>query len=170
MRPALDITALLQFSVSPLELALRGTLVYLFLLLLFRFALRRDTASMAIADILLLVLIADAAQNAMDGGYTTVADGFVLVGTIAAWNWVLEWAGFRFNAVRRLLDPPAVVLVRRGQLVAGNMRRERITIPELMAALREQGVDKLSEVAYARLEGDGRISLIRQRGGAAAGV
>ena len=70
---------LLRFHVSPAEIALRGTAVYWFLFLLFRFVLRRGVGSLAITDILLLVLIADASQNAMAGGYDTVAEGALLV-------------------------------------------------------------------------------------------
>ena len=77
---------LFRFGVDPWELVLRGSAMYWFLFLLFRLVLRRDAGSIAIADILLLVLIADASQNAMAGGYDHVADGMVLVATIAAWN------------------------------------------------------------------------------------
>jgi uncharacterized membrane protein YcaP (DUF421 family) len=159
-----DLAELLRFSVSPLELALRGTAMYWFLFLLFRFVLRRDTGSMAIADILLLVLIADAAQNAMAGGYTSVAEGFVLVGTLVAWNWLMDWASYRSNWVRRFVEPPPVVLVRRGHLIGRNLRRELVTIPELMASLRAQGIDKLADVKIARMEPDGGISVIRANG------
>ena len=154
--------ALFTFDLHPLELVLRGTAVYWGLFLLFRFLLRRDTGSMGIADILLLVLIADASQNAMSGGYDSVADGAVLVLTIAGWSWLMDWASFRFNIVRRFAEPTPLVLVRRGRLVARNLRREHVTVPELMAALREHGIGKLAEVKIARMEADGGISVIRQ--------
>jgi len=77
---------LFRFDVSPWELIVRGTLMYWFLFALFRFVLRHDVGSLAIADVLLVVLIADAAQNAMSGGYDSVSGGVVLVATIAAWN------------------------------------------------------------------------------------
>lgn len=149
------------FSVDPLELVVRGTAVYAFLFVLFRFVLRRDTGSMGIADILLVVLIADASQNAMSGGYRTVPDGLLLVSTLVAWNWLLDWASWRWNVVRRFAEPPPVVLVRRGHLVAAALRREQITVPELMANLREHGIDKLSQVHVARMESDGSVSVIR---------
>ncbi|MES2958155.1 MAG: YetF domain-containing protein [Pseudomonadota bacterium] len=152
----------MHFSVDPLELVLRGSVVYWFLFLLFRFVLRRDAGSLGIADILLLVLIADASQNAMSGGYETVADGFVLVATLAGWNWLLDWASYRFHAVRRFAEPLPLVLVRRGRIVARNLRREYVTVPELMASLREQGIDKLADVKMARMEPDGAISIIRR--------
>lgn len=160
-----DLHSLFHFGVHPLELMLRGSAVYWFLFLLFRFVLRRDAGSLGIADILLLVLIADASQNAMAGGYETVPDGFVLVATLIGWNWLLDWASFRFNAVRRFAEPPPLVLVRRGRILARNLRREFVTIPELMASLREHGIEKLADVKMARMEPDGVISVIRRAGG-----
>ena len=156
-----SLLSLLGFGMDPLELVFRGTVVYWFLFLLFRFVLRRDAGSMGIADILLVVLIADAAQNAMAGGYQTLADGLVLVSTIAAWNWLIDWAGYRFRAIRRFVEAAPVVLVRHGRLIRRNLRREMISTPELMALLREHGVTKLAEVNFARMEGDGDISVIR---------
>lgn len=162
-----DLHSVFHFGVNPLELVLRGTAVYWFLFLLFRFVLRRDAGSLGIADILLLVLIADASQNAMSGGYETVLDGFVLVATLIGWNWLLDWASYRFNAVRRFAEPRPLVLVRRGRILARNLRREFVTVPELMASLREHGIDKLADVKMARMEPDGVISVIRRDGGEA---
>jgi uncharacterized membrane protein YcaP (DUF421 family) len=150
------------WSMDPLELVLRGTAMYWFLFLLFRFVLRRDAGALGIADILLLVLIADASQNAMAGGYETVPEGMLLVATIAGWNWLMDWASHRSAWVRRFTEAPPLVLVRRGRLLARNMRREFITTAELMACLREQGIDKLADVKFARLEADGQISVIRE--------
>lgn len=157
-----DLAELLRFGVSPLELVLRGSAMYWFLFLLFRFVLRRDTGSIAVADILLLVLIADASQNAMAGGYTTLAEGFVLVLTLIGWNWLMDWASFRWPAVRRFVEPPPVVLVRHGRLMRHNMKRELVSVPELMASLREQGIAKLADVKVARMEPDGGISVIKE--------
>ena len=145
-----------------LEIVVRGSAMYWFLFLLFRFVLRRDTGSIAIADILLLVLIADASQNAMAGGYTTVAEGCVLVATLIGWNWLLDWASYRSSRVRRFVEPPPVALVRHGRLIVRNLRREMVTVPELMASLRAHGIDKLADVKIARMEPDGGISVIRE--------
>lgn len=157
-----DLAGLFAFGVSPLEIIVRGSAMYWFLFLLFRFVLRRDAGAIGIADILLLVLIADASQNAMAGDYKTIADGMLLVATIAGWNWAMDVASWRFRAVRRIVEPAPLVLVRRGRLLHRNMRREYITTPELMASLREQGIDKLADVKIARMEHDGQISVIRE--------
>ena len=152
---------LFTFQVSPWELIVRGTVVYWFLFILFRFVLRRDIGSIGVADVLLLVLVADASQNAMAGPYETVVEGLVLVATIAGWNLLLDWASFRSNRLRKMLEPPPVVLVRHGRLIAKALRHELITVPELMSKLREQGVDKLHDIKIARMEGDGELSVIR---------
>jgi uncharacterized membrane protein YcaP (DUF421 family) len=109
----------------------------------------------------LLVIVADAAQNAMSGGYDTFAEGAILVLTIVGWNWLLDFLSFRFTAVRRFTAPARLTLVRHGVLQRRNLRSEFITLDELHEKLREQGIEKLSEVKAAYLEGDGQISVIR---------
>lgn len=152
---------LFEFSMDPVELILRGTLIYWLLFLLFRLVLRRDVGSIAIADILVLVLIADASQNAMSGGYETVADGAVLVGTIAAWNWLFDFLTYRFPAVRRLIQAKPLRLIENGKLLRRNLRKEMITQEELMAALRREGVEQVDQVRLATMESDGEITVVR---------
>jgi uncharacterized membrane protein YcaP (DUF421 family) len=158
------IAELFAVHVSVPELILRGTLVYWLLFLIFRFILRRDVGAVGIADILLLVIVADAAQNAMSGGYDTFSEGAILVGTIVAWNWLLDWLSFHFAPVRRFASPAKLLLIQRGIPQLRNLRREFITMQELQEKLREQGIENLTEVKAAYLEGDGQISVIRSSG------
>jgi uncharacterized membrane protein YcaP (DUF421 family) len=155
------IAELFAVHVSVPELVLRGTLVYWLLFLIFRFIMRRDVGAVGIADILLLVIVADAAQNAMSGGYQTFGEGAILVCTIVAWNWLLDWLSFHFAPVRRFASPSKVLLIQRGVPQLRNLRREFITMQELHEKLREQGIEHLTEVKAAYLEGDGQISVIR---------
>lgn len=159
-----DWGALFSIGVQPLELVVRGTAMYWFLFLLFRFVLRRDVGSIGIADVLLLVLIADAAQNAMAGSYESITEGCLLVATIVGWNWLMDFATWRFASLRRLLEPRPLPLVRDGQLLRRNMRREFITVEELMSQLRQHGLDSLEQVKTAIMENDGQISVIRRDG------
>jgi uncharacterized membrane protein YcaP (DUF421 family) len=152
---------LFEVHVPFLELVLRGTLVYWLLFLIFRFVLRRDVGAVGIADILLLVIVADAAQNAMSGGYDTFAEGAILVLTIVGWNWLLDLLSYRFTVIRRFTAPARLTLVQRGVAQRRNLRREFITMDELHEKLREQGIEKLADVKAAYLEGDGQISVIR---------
>jgi uncharacterized membrane protein YcaP (DUF421 family) len=133
-----DWQELFGLSVSPWELIVRGTAVYWFLVLVFRFFLRRDAGSVGMADILLLVIIADAAQNAMAGEYRSISDGFVLISTIVVWNLLIDTLSFHSAKVRRLFEPEEVPLIRNGRIFWRNLRRERIAEAELMTKLREQ--------------------------------
>jgi uncharacterized membrane protein YcaP (DUF421 family) len=159
-----DLASLFEFSMSPWELVLRGSLMYWFLFLLFRFVLRRDVGSIAIADILLLVLIADASQNAMAGGYDSVGEGMVLVGTIAAWNWLFDLLAYRFPVLRGLMEAKPLRLVENGKVNRRNMHKEMISHDELMTALRGEGVERLEQVKFATMESDGAITVIRMDG------
>lgn len=156
----MDVAELFSIHVPPLELFLRGTLMYWFLLLIFRFVLRRDPGSLGVADILLVVIIADASQNGMSGTYQTVAEGFILVGTLVFWNYVLDWASFRWEAVHKLTEPKPLPLVRDGQMLMRNMRKEFLTREDVEAQLRQAGIDDVSKVRAAFLEADGKLSVL----------
>ncbi|BDC50006.1 DUF421 domain-containing protein [Bryobacterales bacterium F-183] len=149
------------FEVSPWELIVRGTLIYWFLFLLFRFGLRRDAGSVGLADVLLVVIIADASQNGMAGDYKTIPEAMVLVGTIAIWNLLIDWASFHFPWFRRFAQPRPLPLIQGGQLQRANLRRELISTDEIMTKLREEGCTSVKEVKLAFLEPDGHISIIR---------
>lgn len=147
-----------------LEIVVRGSLTYLSLFFLLRITLKRQSGTIGITNLLMIVLIADAAQNAMAGEYTSITDGIMLVGTIIFWSWLLDWLGFRVPFLQRFVHPPALRLVQDGRLLRKNLQQELITEEELMSQLRLQGVDQLADVKEALIEGDGRISVVRREG------
>lgn len=146
------------------ETILRGTLMYLILFALLRLFQKRIAGTMGITDLLMMVLVADASQNALAGDYKSIPDGVLLVTTIIFWDYALDWLGYRFPRFRRFVHPSPLPLVKDGRMLRQNMRRELMTEDELMSQLREQGVDDISKVKEARMEGDGRVSVI-ERGG-----
>ena len=158
---AIDWRAIFVPSQSVPEIILRGTLTYLALFTLMRVVLKRETGTIGMADLLMLVLIADAAQNAMAAEYKSVTEGVVLVATLIFWNYALDWLGYRIAFVGRLVHPPPLELIRDGQMLRRNMRKELLTEEELMSHLRQQGIERVSEVKRAYIEGDGRISFIK---------
>lgn len=147
-------------SVPFLEIVIRGTLMYASLLLLLRGLLKREAGTMGIADLLMVVLLADAAQNDMASDYNSITDGVVLVGMIVFWNYALDWLGYHVPAIQKFLHPRALLLVRDGSILWRNMRREFITEEELMPQIRHRGIGELEKVREARIEGDGCISVI----------
>jgi len=148
---------------SVLELFIRGTVMYWFLFLMFRFVMRRDVGAIGIADVLLIVIIADASQNAMDDDYTSITEGIVVVGTLVMWNVVTNFLTFKSRAFERFAEPKPLLLVRDGRMLAHNMRKELITRDELLSKLREQGVEKSEELRWAYMESDGQISMRRYK-------
>lgn len=155
-----ELAGLFGLTLDPVEIVVRGTAVYWFLFLLFRFVMRRDVGAIAIADVLLLVMIADASQNAMAGDSSSIGDGCLLVATIAGWNYLLDWSSYRLPWVRRFVEPKPLLLIRDGRLLRANMRRELITVDELESRMREKGVSHFGAVRAAYLENDGEISLM----------
>jgi uncharacterized membrane protein YcaP (DUF421 family) len=159
---AIDWNALLVPDTPLLEIFIRGTLVYLGLFIMLRVLLRRQSGTVGIGDMLVLVLIADAAQNAMANDYHSVPDGLLLVGTIIGWSYALDWLGYHVPAIQRFVYPPPLPLVRDGKLLRRNMRRELITEEELMSQLRQNGIDSLDQIEQACMEGDGQISFVKR--------
>jgi uncharacterized membrane protein YcaP (DUF421 family) len=155
----LDWKSLFVPSLHIAEIVLRGTIVYLFLFALLR-VLRRGAGALGIADLLVVVLIADAAQNAMASDYKSITDGLILVTTIALWDYSLDWLGYRFPVFGRLLRPAPLLLIRNGRIQRRNLRREMITEEELKGQLRQQGVESVEEVKQSYMEGDGQISVV----------
>jgi uncharacterized membrane protein YcaP (DUF421 family) len=113
-----------------------------------------------------VVLIADAAQNAMADDYRSVPDGVLLVAVILFWAWFLDWLSFRSPRLERLLKPGKLPLVRDGRRLRQNMAKELITEEELDTQLRLQGIEDVARVKVAYMESDGRISVITTDGNA----
>ncbi len=151
----------------PGEMIVRGTIMYLGLFVCMRL-FRREAGAIGISDLLVVVLIADAAQNAMAREYESITEGMLLVGTIVFWNYVLDWLSFRFPALRPLLKAAPLQLITNGEYQYRNMRQELISKDELQALLREQGVEDVADVKQACLEANGHVSVVKKRSRAKA--
>ena len=156
---------LVSFTMPPWELVLRGSAIYVGLVLTLRFLLRRDVGSMSTADLLFIVLIADASQNAMAGEYRSLADGAVLIATLVGWNVLLDLLAYRSPRLRRIIEAPALPLIKNGRWIRQNLRKEWITTEEVRGKLREHGIDDIAQVRIACLEANGEIGVIRAERG-----
>ena len=153
---------------SVLEIVARGSAMYIALFFLLRFIVKREAGTLAITDVLVIVLIADAAQNGMSGSYMSVADGVILVLTILGWSYLFDTLAFHFPLWRRLLRPARVQLISRGVKLERNLASEKITDEELMGELRAHGCDRLDHGRAAYIESDGMISVIVDNGSSGA--
>ncbi len=147
-------------DVPLLEIVLRGSIMYLFIWALLRFVFKREAGVVAMADLLVIVFIADAAQNAIAAGYTSISDGIVLVLTICFWSYAINWLSYHSAVMARFTAPPPLKLVEDGRILWRNLRKELITEDELETQLRKQGCDDVKDVKVAYMEPDGSISVV----------
>lgn len=145
-----------------LELFVRGTAMYLIVFVMLRIAVRRHLGGVGMADILVIVLIGEVAGNAISDNFQSLPEAAVLIATLLFWTYLFEWLQCRFPGIERLLTDSKLKLIEDGRMLRRNMRSEFVTPEELMAQLREQGLEDCSEVKAAYMEADGRISIIKR--------
>jgi uncharacterized membrane protein YcaP (DUF421 family) len=146
---------------SIVAVLIRGTLMYLGMFILLRI-FRRQAGSVSIADLLLIVIIADAAQNGMAGEAKSVTEAILLIGVIIFWDYFIDWLGFKSELMSRLVEPQPLMLVKNGRILRRNLEREMITEEELLGQLRQKGIESVDEVKQCCLESGGDFSVIRK--------
>ena len=144
-----------------LDVAIRTTVVYLALLTGLRLTGTRQLGQMSTFDLVLLLIIANAVQNAMVGPDTSLAGGLVAATVLIAWHRVIDWWRLRSRGFAKLLAGEGIMLIHHGTILETHLRRAGITRDEVVQALREHGVADVKDVLLAVLEPDGAISVIR---------
>ncbi len=142
------------------EKILRSVVVYLFILLAFRFTGKRQVGQLTPFDLVLLLIISNVVQNAVIGNDNSLGGGLLGAVTILALNWGVVEISYRFKSLRRVMTGEPTLLIHDGKLLKGHMDRERITMEDLEAALRKSGVASVDQVRFAVLEENGQISVI----------
>lgn len=143
-----------------IELIVRGSITFLLLILLLRLVGQRESGGLGITDLLVVVLMADAAAAGMSGNTDTIGDGMVLAATMLFWSIAIDAVAYRWPPVARLLKARPRPLILDGLLDRRVMRREFITEEEVRTQLRLHGISDLTEVARAYLEPNGMISIV----------
>lgn len=121
---------------------------------------QREAGGLGLTDLLVVVLIVDAASAGLTGEASTIGDGFILVGTILFWSVVLDAISYRWPRLGRILKARPKPLIENGQLNRRVMRRELMTDVEVYAQLRLHGIEHLHQVHRAYLEPSGMISVV----------
>jgi len=146
---------------SLVEIFIRGTLMFLGMFLLLRL-FRRQAGAVGTADLLVIVVIADAAQNGMAGDSKSITGAILLIMTIVLWDYLLDLLADRSKFFKKIIEPAALVLIDDGKLLRPNMHKEMISYDELVSQLRQQGVEKITDVKKCRLESNGHFSVIKK--------
>lgn len=151
---------MLQPGAPLLEIILRTVLVYAALLFGLRVAGKREIGQMTVFDLVVLLLIANAVQNAMVGPDNSVTGGITAALVLLLLNWMISRLRLRIPWLRHWVDGSPTLLVLHGDAIDRNLNREGIDTETLSAALREHGLGDIKEVEMAVLEIDGSISII----------
>jgi uncharacterized membrane protein YcaP (DUF421 family) len=142
------------------EFALRGTAVYVVLVVLLRVSGKRGIGQIGLLDLVLVLLVANAAQNAMVGADTSLGGGLVAMAVLVGIDWAFNRLGVRAPRLRRLFTSAPALLVLDGEFVTENMRREGVSREEIESQLREHGIDDITQVHSVILEPDGTVSVV----------
>ncbi len=147
-----------------MDIVARATLGFLFVLFVARIVGRRELASMQPFDLILLVMIGDLVQQGITQNDFSVTGLVLAAGTIAVLAVAVSYGGFKLPWLRPVLEGEPVIVLQDGEPVMKNLDRNRITVDELRAAARLEGIARLADVEWAVLETGGRISFIEKSG------
>ena len=143
-----------------MDLAIRAVALFGFVYLLTRIIGRRELSSMEPFDLILLIVIGDAIQQGLTQDDYSVTGALIVIGTFAVLQILISYLSYRFPRLRPALEGEPMVVVQDGKAIEKNMKRERITLEEVMVEARLQQVASLDQIAWAVLETSGKISII----------
>lgn len=143
-----------------LSIVLSSVAVYLFMVFAIRLFGKKELSQLSVTDLVFILLISNSVQNAMVGSNTTLWGGLVAASALFIVNFILKQAIYRFPSLSKLIQGEPVMLVYNGKMKIDNMHHARITHDELLEAVREHGVNSISDVDLAVLEVDGNISIL----------
>ncbi len=145
------------------EYVLRSVLVYSAVFILLRLMGKKQIGEMSPFDLVLLLIISESVSAAITGGDDSVSAGLICVSTFVVGNYLLDIISYKSKRFEKLLDGEPQKIIEGGVLNNEICRKENITLEEVASALREHSVDNMQDVAYAVLETNGRITVIKSR-------
>jgi uncharacterized membrane protein YcaP (DUF421 family) len=149
-----------SLDVNGWSIVARTAIVYVALLLALRLAGKRELGQMTPFDLVVILLVANAVQNAMVGPDTSVTGGLIAAGVLIAGNYGVAEARERLPWLRRAVEGTPTLLINNGKFVTQHLLREGIDEDEVLMAIREHGVADVGDVRMAVLETDGSISIV----------
>jgi uncharacterized membrane protein YcaP (DUF421 family) len=143
-----------------MDIVVRAFFAFLFVFLITRLIGRRELRSLEPFDLILLVVVGDLIQQGITQSDMSFTGAVLATGTFAVMVLAVSYAGFRFRRVQPLLDPQPMIVVQDGEVIDANLRKERMTIDELLAEARQQQIGSLENIRWAVLESNGKVSFI----------
>lgn len=149
------------FDRTLLEIALRTTIVYIVMLIGIRLTGKREVGQMTPFDLILILLIANAVQNAMVGPDVSLTGGLMSAVTLLVLNALVTRVAWSHKKIRRWVEGTPTLLIHNGRVLKDHLDKERLTLDDLHQALREHGVASVADVKVAVLEVDGTVSVLK---------
>jgi uncharacterized membrane protein YcaP (DUF421 family) len=147
-----------------MESIIRGVIVYLFVLLIFRVAGKRALSEVTAFDLVLTLIISESIQQALIDTDNSITNGFLVVITLVALDILFSFGKERSALFSKLVDDAPVIILRDGKPLTDLMKKERIDEGDILEAAREQdGVERLDQLKYAIVERSGQISVVRKQ-------
>lgn len=147
-----------------MESIVRATVIYLVLLLLFRLSGKRALSQVTTFDLVLLLIISEAIQQAMVGEDSSLTNAFLIVTTLVGLDILMSVLKQHSRVIEKVVEDMPLVLVRDGRLLQDRLDKVRVDVGDVLEAARElQGIKRLDQIEYAILERDGEISIIPKK-------
>lgn len=147
-----------------MDLVLRAAVIFFFIFVITRIIGRRELSSLEPFDVILLVVIGDLVQQGVTQADESVTGSLIVIATFSVLTVLVSYISFRSRRARTVLDGEPIVLVEDGRPIERNLRRERLTLDELLAEARQQQIGSLDDIQWAVLETSGQISVIPKGG------
>ncbi len=151
-----------MFSNEYLNIAFSSLCVYVFIVLAIRITGRKELSQLSVIDLVFILLISNAVQNAMVGPNTSLVGGLVAAGTLFVINFLLKDLMFRSRKLSKFIQGSEMLLIYSGTVNQRNLKRVKMSMEELEEAVREHGVFNVKDVDLAVLEVDGNISVLSE--------
>lgn len=145
-----------------MDIVLRATVMFFILFLLIRLLGKRELGQMTPFEFVVLVVLGDLIQQGVTHNDFSLTGATLAICTFAFWALVLSWTTYLFPRAKDLLEGTPRVVVRDGEIVRENLRRDRLTRDEILSEMRLAGIGRISDVAWAILEPQGKMSFIRK--------
>jgi uncharacterized membrane protein YcaP (DUF421 family) len=147
---------------SYVQIVFSSIIIYIFIIIAVRVFGKKEFSQLSVVDLVFILLISNSVQNAMVGSNTTLLGGLVAACALFVTNFLFKQLLYRFPRVGRLIQGESLMLIYAGKLNKQNIDRARLTMDEIMEALREHGAAKIEDVDLAVLEVDGNISVLTE--------
>lgn len=159
-----------ELSTPVLELVARTASIFLILFLLFRIWGKKHLGELAAFDLVIFLIMSEAVQNSLVNDDKSITGGLIVVVTFMILSSLMNIISYKFRIAEKLLEGTPKVIIRHGKIMPHVLRKERISLPELLESIREQGVLHLHDVGLAILEANGKISVIKKDDAKSTGV